>query len=90
LLPALLVTPPAQVFFPSQVTAHELPAQLIVPAHDLGSEHAMSQPAALLQSIPCAHPPCPQVILQATRDGQVTTDAQVPAALQSITHVPSV
>jgi hypothetical protein len=49
----------------------------------------MSQPAALLQSIPPAHPSGPQVIRQETREGQVTTDPQVPAALQSITHVPS-
>jgi hypothetical protein len=67
-----------------------LPAQLIAPAHDFDSAHAMSQPVALLQSIPPAHPSRPQVIRQATRDGQVTTEPQVPAALQSIAHVPSV
>jgi hypothetical protein len=88
-LEALLVTPPPQEFFPPQFTAHELPAQLIMPAQDLESAQAMSQPAALLQSIPPAHPSGPQVIRQVTREGQVTADPQAPAALQSITHVPS-
>jgi hypothetical protein len=88
-LPALLFTPPPHAFFPLQLRAQELPAQLIMPAHDLESAHAISQLAALLQSIPPAQPPCPHVILQATRDGQATTEPQVPGALQSITHVPS-
>jgi hypothetical protein len=89
-LAAWLVTPLLQAFVPPQATVHELPAQLTEPAHELDSAHAMSQPAARLQSIPFAHPPCPQVIWQESWDGQVTTDAQEPAALQSITHLSSV
>jgi hypothetical protein len=88
-LEALLVTPPPHEFCPPQFTTHELPAQLIIPAQDLESAQAMSQPAALLQSIPPAHPSGPQVIRQETREGQVTMDPQMPTALQSITHVPS-
>jgi hypothetical protein len=89
-LPAWLDTPLLQAFIPAQATVHELPAQLIEPAHELDSVQAMSQPAARPQSIPFAHPSCPQVIWQVSWDGQVTTDAQEPAALQSITHLSSV
>ena len=89
-MPAWLDTPLLQAFIPAQATVHELPAQLIEPAHELDSVQAMSQPAARPQSIPFAHPSCPQVIWQVSWDGQVTTDAQEPAALQSITHLSSV
>ena len=87
-LAATLVTPLPQAFFPPQFTVHELPAQWIAPAHDRDSAHAMSQLAALLQSTPPAQPSCPQVIRHEIRDGQVTTDPQAPAALQSMAHVP--
>ena len=85
-----MVTPLPQAFEPPQVTMHELPAQLIEPAHELESVHAMSQPMAWPQSIPPAHPDCPQVILQESWDGQVTKDPHALAALQSITHLSSV
>ena len=88
-LAATLDTPLLQALFPPQFTAHEVPAQLIEPAHDPESMHATSQPAALLQSTPPAHPSCPQVIWHEMRDGQVTTDPQAPTALQSMAHVPS-
>ena len=67
---------------------HELPAQLIEPAHDRDLAHVMSQPVALLQSTPPAQPSCPQVTWQGMADGQSTEEAQAPVALQSITHVP--
>jgi hypothetical protein len=89
-LAAELVTPALQALAPPQATAHELPVQLIEPAHELESVQAMSQPAEWSQVIPPAHPSCPQVIWQESWDGQVTTDPQAPAALQSITHLSSV
>jgi hypothetical protein len=79
-----------QAFVPLQATVQELPLQLIAPAHEFDSPHAISQPAASPHSIPPAHPSFPQVIWQESWDGQVTTDAQAPAALQSITHLSSV
>jgi hypothetical protein len=79
-----------QAFVPLQATVHKLPLQLIEPAHEFDSTHAMSQPAASPHSIPPAHPFCPQVIWQESWDGQMTSDAQLPAALQSITHLSSV
>jgi hypothetical protein len=89
-LAAWLDTPLLQASVPPHATAHELPRQLSGPAHELDPAHAMSQPAAWLQSIPFAHPSCPQVIWQESWDGQATTAPQEPAALQSITHVSSV
>jgi hypothetical protein len=88
-LAARLATPLLQAFVPPQTTVHEPPPQSIEPAHEFDSAHAMSHPAARLQSIPFAHPSCPQVIWQVSWDGQVTTDAQAPAALQSIAHLSS-
>ncbi len=85
---APLFTSLPQAFGPLQVTVHELPAQLIEPAHDLDLAQVMSQPVAWLQSIPPAQPFCPQVIWQEMADGQVTMDAQVSVALQSITQMP--
>jgi hypothetical protein len=84
----MLVTPLPQAFLPLQVTVHELPEQLMEPPHDPDSAHVMSQPVALAQSTPPAHPFCPQVIRQGMEDGHVTNDPQAPAALQSIVHVP--
>jgi hypothetical protein len=81
---------PWQEFVPLHATLHALPEQLIDPAHELDCAHVMSQPAAWPQSTPPAHPSCPQVIWQVSWLGQVTTDVQAPAALQSITHVLSV
>jgi hypothetical protein len=87
-LEARPATPLLQAFVPLQATVHELPPQLIEPAHEFDSAHAMSHPAARLQSIPFAHPSCPQVTWQESWDGQVTTDdPQAPAALQSIMHL---
>jgi hypothetical protein len=88
-LAAPLFTRPAQAVRPLQVTVHELPAQLIEPAHDLDPAHVTSQPVACPQSIPPAQPFGPQVIRQGMRDGHVTMDPQAPAALQSTTQVPS-
>jgi hypothetical protein len=89
-LAAPVVTPPLQALFPAHATVHELPLQLIEPAHEFDSEQAMSQLSAWPQSIPFAHPSCPQVILQERRFGQMTTDPQAPAVLQSMTHMSSV
>jgi hypothetical protein len=89
-LAAELLTPALQAFAPPQATVHELPEQLIEPAHAFESVHATSQPAEWSQVIPPAHASCPQVILQARREGQVIADAQLPAALQSIAHLSSV
>jgi hypothetical protein len=83
-----VVTPLPQAFCPLQVTVHEVPEQLIEPAHDLDFAQVTSQPVALLQSTPPAQPFCPQVTWQGMENGQVTTEAQAPAALQSITHMP--
>jgi hypothetical protein len=88
-LAAALVTPFLQAFAPPQATVHELPVQLIEPAHELESVQPMSQPADWSQVIPPAHPSCPQVIWQARRDGQVMAAPQLPAALQSITQLSS-
>ena len=86
---AALATALLQAFVPLQATVHELPLQLIEPAHEFDPTHATSQPTAWGHSIPPAHPLGPQVIWQVSWNGQVTTDAQAPAALQSITHLSS-
>jgi len=61
-LAAPTVHAPAQAFGPLQVTMHELPAQVIEPAHDFGFGTCNVAASGLPQSSPPAQPFGPQVI----------------------------